>query len=129
MNETLRRSRPACSPSGSAPPDRRRSAWGRVRAGRPVRPRSAFRRRRRRCFDPAPFARSARKPSVDLYARETLLAHQPKTVAGSQTFPVANSDSFAFGVKVRQLLYDFGQTDATVRASVIDTRPCTWTRP
>jgi len=65
-------------------------------------------------------AGSAWKPTVDVYARETLLAYQPQSVAGSQTFPVANRDSFSLGVKVRQLLFDFGRTDATVRAAVLD---------
>ncbi|MHB8836864.1 MAG: TolC family protein [Candidatus Methylomirabilia bacterium] len=65
-------------------------------------------------------AGSAWKPTVDAYARETLLAYQPQSVAGVQTFPVADRDSFALGVKVRQLLFDFGRTDATVRAAALD---------
>jgi outer membrane protein len=65
-------------------------------------------------------AGSAWKPTVDVYARETLLAYQPETVAGSQTFPVAERDSFTLGLKVRQLLFDFGKTDASVRAAALD---------
>lgn len=65
-------------------------------------------------------ARSARLPTIDLYARETLLAHQPQAVAGDVTFAVAESESFSYGVRVRQVLYDFGRTDAAVRAAVID---------
>jgi outer membrane protein TolC len=65
-------------------------------------------------------AGSAWRPTVDLYARETLLASQPQSVAGTQSFPVANRDSLSLGVKIRQLLYDFGRTDATVRAATLD---------
>jgi outer membrane protein TolC len=65
-------------------------------------------------------AGSAWRPTVDLYARESLLAFQPQSVAGTQTFPVANRDSFSLGVKIRQLLYDFGRTDAAVRAATLD---------
>ncbi len=65
-------------------------------------------------------AGSAWKPTVDAYARETVLAYQPQSVFGSQTIPIANRDSFALGLKIRQLLYDFGRTDAAVRAAVLD---------
>jgi outer membrane protein TolC len=65
-------------------------------------------------------AGSAWRPTVDVYARETLLAHQPRSVAGTQEFPVADRDSFSLGLKVRQLLFDFGRTDATVRAATLD---------
>ena len=65
-------------------------------------------------------AGSAWKPTVDVYAREALLAYQPETVAGSQTFPVADRDSFTLGLKVRQMLFDFGRTDAAVRAAALD---------
>ncbi len=65
-------------------------------------------------------ARSAWLPTVDVYARETLLAYQPQSVFGTQSIPVAERDSFALGLKVRQLLYDFGRTDATVRAASLD---------
>jgi len=65
-------------------------------------------------------ASSAWKPTVDAYARETLLAFQPQTVVNNQSFPVADTDSFALGLKIRQLLFDFGKTDATVRAATLD---------
>jgi outer membrane protein TolC len=65
-------------------------------------------------------AASARKPTVDVYARETLLAFQPQSVFGDQTVPVANRDSLALGLKVRQLLFDFGRTDAAIRAAEFD---------
>lgn len=65
-------------------------------------------------------AGSAWKPTLDVYARETLLAYQPRSVFGSQTIPIADRDSFSLGVKVRQLLFDFGRTDATVRAATLD---------
>ena len=65
-------------------------------------------------------AGSAWKPTVDAYARETLLAYQPQTVVDTRSFPVAEQSSFALGVRVRQLLYDFGRTDAAVRAAVLD---------
>ena len=67
-------------------------------------------------------AGSARKPTIDVYARETVLAEQPRTIVNSQSFPIADSESFSFGVKVRQLLYDFGKTDAAVRAATLDTQ-------
>ena len=65
-------------------------------------------------------AASAWKPSVDLYARESLLAYQPQTIAGTNSFPMGDRDSFSLGIKIRQLLYDFGRTDATVRAATLD---------
>lgn len=65
-------------------------------------------------------AGSAWRPTVDVYARETLLAYQPQSRFGSQTIPVAESDSFSLGLKIRQLLFDFGRTDATVRAATLD---------
>jgi len=65
-------------------------------------------------------AGSAWRPTVDVYVRETLLAYQPQSMFGSQTIPVAERDSFTLGLKVRQLLFDFGRTDATVRAATLD---------
>ena len=65
-------------------------------------------------------AGSAWKPTVDVYARETLLAYQPQSVFGSQSVPIAERDSFALGLKIRQLLFDFGRTDAAVRAAALD---------
>lgn len=65
-------------------------------------------------------AGSAWKPTVDIYARETLLAYQPQSVFGTQSIPVAERDSLALGLRVRQLLLDFGRTDATVRAAALD---------
>jgi len=65
-------------------------------------------------------AGSAWKPTVDVYVGETLLAYQPQSVFGSQEIPVAERDSFTLGVKVRQLLFDFGRTDATIRAAALD---------
>lgn len=60
------------------------------------------------------------RPSVDAYARETLLAWQPGAVAGQQTLPLAETDSLSFGLRARQLLYDFGRTAAAVRAAGLD---------
>ena len=65
-------------------------------------------------------AGSAWKPTVDVYARETLLAYQPQTVVDTRSFPVAEQNSFSLGVRVRQLLYDFGRADEAVRAAVLD---------
>lgn len=65
-------------------------------------------------------AGAARRPSVDAYARETLLGLQPGAVAGPQTIDTAERDSFSFGVRARQLLFDFGRTDAAVRAAGLD---------
>jgi outer membrane protein TolC len=65
-------------------------------------------------------ADSAWKPAVDLYARETLLAYQPQSIFNGQSIPVADRSSFALGVKVRQLLYDFGRTDAAVRSAALE---------
>jgi outer membrane protein len=65
-------------------------------------------------------AGSAWKPTVDAYARETLLAYQPQTVVDTRSFPVAEQSSFSLGVRVRQLLYDFGRADDAVRAAVLD---------
>ena len=65
-------------------------------------------------------AGSAWKPTVDAYARETLLAYQPQTVVDTRSFPVAEQNSFSLGVRVRQLLFDFGRADEAVRAAVLD---------
>jgi outer membrane protein TolC len=66
-------------------------------------------------------AGAARRPTLDAYATETLLAQQPAAVAGAQTLPLAEKESFAFGVRARQLLYDFGRTASGVRAAGLDT--------
>jgi len=60
------------------------------------------------------------KPTVDAYARETLLAYQPQTVVDTRSFPVAEQNSFSLGVRVRQLLFDFGRADEAVRAAVFE---------
>jgi len=65
-------------------------------------------------------AAAAWRPSADLYARETLLAEQPGAVFGPNRVPTAEKDFFAYGVRVRQQLYDFGRTGATVRAAGFD---------
>jgi outer membrane protein TolC len=66
-------------------------------------------------------AATAWRPSVDLYARETLLAEQPAAIFGSNEVPTAEKDFLAYGVRVRQQLYDFGRTEAAVRAAGLDT--------
>ncbi|HWR96844.1 MAG TPA: TolC family protein [Candidatus Methanoperedens sp.] len=65
-------------------------------------------------------AGAPRRPSIDAYARETLLVLQPGVVAGMQTLDTAEQDSFSYGVRARQLLSDFGRTDAAVRAAGAD---------
>ena len=65
-------------------------------------------------------AATAWRPSVDLYARETLLAEQPAAIFGTNQVPTAEKDFFAYGVRVRQQLYDFGRTNAEVRAASLD---------
>jgi outer membrane protein len=65
-------------------------------------------------------AGAARLPTVDAYARETLLAQQPGVIAGPVTINTAEQDSFSFGVRVRQLLYDFGRTGSAVRAAGLE---------
>jgi outer membrane protein TolC len=65
-------------------------------------------------------AAAAWRPSVDLYARETLLAEQPGAVFGTTQVPTAEKDFFAYGFRVRQQLYDFGRTKAEVRAAGLD---------
>jgi len=65
-------------------------------------------------------AGSAWKPTVDVYARETLLAYQPQTIVDTRSFPVAEQNSFSLSVRVRQLLFDFGRADEAVRAAVLD---------
>jgi len=75
-------------------------------------------------------AGAARRPSVDAFVRETMLAYQPRSLldvqlgaeAGPRTIPVAEAESLSFGVRARQLLYDFGRTDAAVRAAALDTQ-------
>jgi outer membrane protein TolC len=66
-------------------------------------------------------AATAWRPSVDLYARETVLAEQPGAIFGTTEVPTAEKDFFAYGVRVRQQLYDFGRTGAAVRATSLDT--------
>jgi outer membrane protein TolC len=66
-------------------------------------------------------AATAWRPSVDLYARETILAEQPGAIFGTTEVPTAEKDFFAYGVRVRQQLYDFGRTGAAVRATSLDT--------
>jgi outer membrane protein TolC len=65
-------------------------------------------------------AAAAWRPSVDLYARETLLAEQPAAVFNGNAVPTAEEDSFTYGFTVRQQVYDFGRTDAAVRAAGLD---------
>lgn len=66
-------------------------------------------------------AAAPRRPTVDAYARETLLAWQPAAVAGEQTIPLSETESVSAGVRARQLLYDFGRTGAEVRAAGLET--------
>ena len=74
-------------------------------------------------------AGSAWKPTVDVYARETLLAYQPQTVVDTRTFPVAEQNSFSLGVRVRQLLFDSaGRTRRSARQPSMST-PRSWRRP
>jgi outer membrane protein TolC len=65
-------------------------------------------------------AATAWLPSADLFARETMLAEQPGAVFGPNQVPTAEKDFFAYGVRVRQQLYDFGRTGAAVRAAGAD---------
>jgi outer membrane protein TolC len=65
-------------------------------------------------------AGAPRWPTVDAYTRETMLAYQPGAVAGPQTIDTAERFSYAAGVRVRQLVTDFGRTGAAVRAASLD---------
>jgi outer membrane protein TolC len=65
-------------------------------------------------------AATAWRPSLDLYARETLLAEQPAAIFGTNEVPTAEKDFLAYGVRVRQQLYDFGRTETTVQAAGLD---------
>jgi len=66
-------------------------------------------------------ARAARLPSVDAFARETVLAYAPASDVGlGRPIPLADRESFSYGLRVRQLLWDFGRTDAAVRAADLD---------
>jgi outer membrane protein TolC len=65
-------------------------------------------------------AATAWRPSVDFYARGTLLAEQPAAVFGANEVPTAEEDFYSYGVRVRQQLYDFGRTGAAVRAASFD---------
>lgn len=66
-------------------------------------------------------AAAPRRPTIDAYARETLLAWQPAALAGEQAIPLSETESVSAGVRARQLLYDFGRTGAEVRAAGLDT--------
>jgi outer membrane protein TolC len=65
-------------------------------------------------------AGAAQRPTVDAYARETLLAQPPGVIAGPATINTAEQDSFSFGVRARQLLSDFGRTGSAVRAAGLE---------
>jgi outer membrane protein TolC len=65
-------------------------------------------------------ASKARLPSVDAYVRETMLAYQPGAIFGTTSVPIGDTESFAYGIRVRQLLYDFGKTTSAVRAAGYD---------
>lgn len=65
-------------------------------------------------------AGAPRRPSIDAYARENLLAYQPAALAGPTSIPLSETESFSFGVRARQMFYDFGRTEAGVRAAGLD---------
>ncbi len=62
-------------------------------------------------------ARSPLLPRVDLYANRTWLRYQPEAIFGPASVPVAEKDSFTYGFRVNQLVYDFGRTYSMLRAS------------
>ena len=62
-------------------------------------------------------ARSPLLPRVDLYANRTWLRYQPEAIFGPSSVPVAEKDSFTYGFRVDQLVYDFGRTYSMLRAS------------
>lgn len=62
-------------------------------------------------------AATAWRPSVDLTASQTFLADQPAAIFGPNQVPTADKDFHAYALQVRQQVYDFGRTAATVRAA------------
>ncbi|MDA8432953.1 MAG: TolC family protein [Nitrospiraceae bacterium] len=58
-------------------------------------------------------------PTVDASVSGTMLAHEPNAIFGTQSVPVSNKDFYAYGVSVRQMLYDFKKTASRYESSVM----------
>jgi outer membrane protein len=62
-------------------------------------------------------ARSKMLPTVDIAYGQTILEHQPGVVFGDQSAPTAEKSFNSYQVIIRQLIYDFGATDAFYNAA------------
>ncbi len=62
-------------------------------------------------------ARSPWLPSVDLYGNETWLRYQPQAIFGSNIVPISQDKYLTYGVRVTQMLYDFGKTSSSISAA------------
>jgi len=62
-------------------------------------------------------ARSPWLPSVDLYGNETWLRYQPQAIFGPNIVPTSQDKYLTYGVRVTQMLYDFGKTSSSIGAA------------
>jgi outer membrane protein TolC len=64
-------------------------------------------------------ARAAYFPSINTSATQTFLANQPGAIFGIFSVPTGEKSSFAFGLDVRQTLYDFGARSSRYESAKI----------
>jgi outer membrane protein len=62
-------------------------------------------------------ARSPWLPSVNAYASNTQLDHQPTAKFGAATVPMSQEHFVTYGVRATQLVYDFGKTSSSINAA------------
>ncbi len=69
-------------------------------------------------------AKSPLLPTVNAYASQTFLAHQPKDVFGSLIVPTSNENFASYSLDIQQLLYDFEGAASKYKASkaILDTK-------
>jgi outer membrane protein TolC len=62
-------------------------------------------------------ARAPWLPALDLYAHETWLRYQPAVKVPLGSFFTSQEQFFTYGIRAKQVLYDFGKTSSSITAA------------
>ncbi|MBF0516824.1 MAG: TolC family protein [Nitrospirae bacterium] len=57
-------------------------------------------------------------PSINAEISEGFLQHKPTAIFSTQRVPMANRDSFSYGVNIKQTLYNFGANTSSYKAAL-----------